>query len=139
MRIAKNQQTEHMSVSKKTISDTLTSIRKNGEKVQTLFELLENDDGFYDTEQFVKIALGGRNYNGIDGLDTQYQSFCEAYTIRLLEKYVRPQQKLYLLLAAFGFLPNYRNLSVKERYENYVKEKPNMRFKKGTKVVSELK
>lgn len=134
-----NQQTEYRFVSKNTISNALTSIRKNREKAQTLFELLEDDDGFYDTEQFIKIALSGRNYNGIDGLDTLYQSFCEAYIIRLLEKRVHSQKHLYLLFAIFGFLPNYRDLGVGERYEKFVKENPDMRFKNGAKAIAKLK
>ncbi len=139
MGIAKKQQTEHRPI-KTTISGTLTSIRKNRENAQKLLELLENNDDFYGKEpQFIKIALGGRNYNGIDNLDTLYQSFCEAYIIRLLEERVHPQKYLYLLFAIFGFLPNYRDLGVGERYEKFVKENPDMRFKKGAKAIAKLK
>jgi len=143
MAIAKSQQAEHRSVSKKTISDALTSVRRDRENAQNLLELLENDDNFYGKEpQFIEVALGKRNLDGIDTqdiLNTLYQTFCEAYTIRLLEEYIRPQQKLYLLLVVFEFLPSYRNLGVRERHEKFVKENPDMRFKKGTKAIAELK
>ena len=140
MGIAKKQQAEHRSVSKETIRGTLTSIRKNMENARVLFELLENTDALYTTEpQFIKMALGGRNYNDVYDLDTLYQSFCEAYTIRLLEERVHPQKYLYLLFAIFGFLPNYRDLGVGERYEKFVKENPDMRFKNGAKAIAKLK
>lgn len=135
-----NQQTEKIVVPKNTISKALSSVRKDRAMVQNLFELLENDDKFYNKEpQFIKIALGGRNLDGNDVPDTLYQSFCEAYTIRLLEEYVRPQKYLYLLFATFGFLPGYRDSFLKERYAKYAEENPNVKFKEGTKAIAKLK
>ncbi len=135
-----NQHTEKIVVLKNTISKVLSSVRKDRAMVQNLFELLENDDNFYNKEpQFIKIALGGRNLNGNDVPNTLYQSFCEAYTIRLLEEYVRHQKYLYLLFATFGFLPGYKDLFLKERYAKYAEENPNVKFKEGTKAIAELK
>lgn len=50
------------------------------------------------------------------------QTFCEAYTIKLLEKYIHHEKDRQLMLAIYGLLDGYKNIGIKERCKKYAKE-----------------
>lgn len=125
-----NSQKKEETIPKTAIANALRDIRRNRYNAEKLFQILEKVDDFYITdEHFKKVALGERSFDNADTMELLYQSFCEAYTIRLLEKYLDYSKRdLKLLLAILGFLPSYKNLKVKERRIAYAKENPNVRF-----------
>lgn len=133
------QQTEKKVASFKEIHDILDTLKDSPDNTEDLFQLLENVKYFYKKDlRFAKVASGGRGANRINNMRALYQTFCKAYTIKLLEEYVRPEMELSLLLAMFQLLPDYRGLSIEERYEKFKEENPDAKFEKSIKPLAEL-
>ncbi len=136
MGISNSQKIKEKTISEIAIVNALRKVRRNRCNAEKLFQLLEKvDDCYIADEHFKKVALGRQDSDDVYAMERLYQSFSEAYIIRLLEKYLDYSKRdLKLLLAVFGLLPNYKKLSVKERRITYAEKNPDVKF--GNNLVS---
>lgn len=89
---------------KQKLLDIFKDVPKRRKEVQQLVEVLE------DKRTFVCYHYGN-----------QYQVFCDAYTIRLIQLYVRSEDEQQILLATYQLLDGYNDkVGVTERRERYI-------------------
>jgi len=84
----------------------LTDIRKRAKEMQKLAELL-------DDKQIFAYYCSDKD---------QYQSFCTAYTIELIQRYVRDKDEQQILLASYRLLDGYTSkMGVEARRDLYAR------------------